>query len=111
MNFLPVLFIGIMFGLAMDYEVFLISRMIEESVKYQFLKSGKWLLIGWLVFLYLFVQYLNCGYFFQTDVMSNAALISEVLLLYFSNRLVSTKYLYLGLAVQVLLIFWLAFFI
>lgn len=41
--------------------------------------------------------------------MSNAALVSEVLLLYFSNRLVSTKYLYLGLAVQVLLIFWLAF--
>lgn len=41
--------------------------------------------------------------------MSNAALVSEVLLLYFSNRLVPTKYLYLGLAVQVLLIFWLAF--
>ncbi len=86
------------------------TNKIEESVKYQFLKLGKWLLIGWLVFLYLFVQYLNCGYFFQTDVMSNAALVSEVLLLYFSNRLVSTKYLYLGLAVQVLLIFWLALF-
>ena len=29
LNFLPVLVIGIMFGLAMDYEVFLISRMKE----------------------------------------------------------------------------------
>lgn len=33
LNFLPVLVIGIMFGLAMDYEVFLVSRMREEYVK------------------------------------------------------------------------------
>lgn len=33
LNFLPVLVIGIMFGLAMDYEVFLVSRMREEYMK------------------------------------------------------------------------------
>ena len=31
-NFLPVLLIGILFGLAMDYQVFLVSRMREEHV-------------------------------------------------------------------------------
>jgi RND superfamily putative drug exporter len=35
-SFLPVLLIGILFGLAMDYEVFLVSRMREN-----FLKTGK----------------------------------------------------------------------
>jgi len=35
-SFLPVLLIGILFGLAMDYEVFLVSRMREN-----FLSSGK----------------------------------------------------------------------
>jgi uncharacterized membrane protein YdfJ with MMPL/SSD domain len=35
-SFLPVLLIGILFGLAMDYEVFLVSRMRE-----QFVKTGK----------------------------------------------------------------------
>ncbi|NUR09255.1 MAG: MMPL family transporter, partial [Nocardioidaceae bacterium] len=30
LSFLPVLLIGILFGLAMDYEVFLVSRMREE---------------------------------------------------------------------------------
>jgi membrane protein YdfJ len=30
LNFLPILTIGILFGLAMDYEVFLVSRMREE---------------------------------------------------------------------------------
>ncbi|MCV3295837.1 MAG: MMPL family transporter [Oenococcus sp.] len=34
LNFLPVLVIGIMFGLAMDYEVFLVSRMREEYAKH-----------------------------------------------------------------------------
>ncbi|MNB75222.1 Membrane protein YdfJ [compost metagenome] len=34
-NFLPILVVGILFGLAMDYEVFLVSRMREE-----FKKSG-----------------------------------------------------------------------
>lgn len=33
LNFLPVLVIGIMFGLAMDYEVFLVSRIREEYMK------------------------------------------------------------------------------
>lgn len=33
LNFLPVLVIGIMFGLAMDYEVFLVSRIREEYLK------------------------------------------------------------------------------
>lgn len=32
LNFLPILTIGILFGLAMDYEVFLVSRMREEYV-------------------------------------------------------------------------------
>jgi RND superfamily putative drug exporter len=32
-SFLPVLLIGILFGLAMDYEVFLVSRMREQFVK------------------------------------------------------------------------------
>src|SRR6201999_947914 len=31
-SFLPVLLIGILFGLAMDYEVFLVSRMRENFV-------------------------------------------------------------------------------
>ena len=31
-SFLPVLLIGILFGLAMDYEVFLVSRMREQFV-------------------------------------------------------------------------------
>ena len=31
-SFLPVLLIGILFGLAMDYEVFLVSRMREAYV-------------------------------------------------------------------------------
>jgi RND superfamily putative drug exporter len=31
-SFLPILLIGILFGLAMDYEVFLVSRMREEFV-------------------------------------------------------------------------------
>ncbi len=31
-SFLPILFMGILFGLAMDYEVFLVSRMREEYV-------------------------------------------------------------------------------
>lgn len=31
-SFLPVLLVGILFGLAMDYEVFLVSRMREEFV-------------------------------------------------------------------------------
>ena len=30
LNFLPILTVGILFGLAMDYEVFLVSRMREE---------------------------------------------------------------------------------
>lgn len=30
MNFLPIMLVGILFGLAMDYEVFLVSRMREE---------------------------------------------------------------------------------
>ncbi len=81
---------------------------IEESVKYQFLKSGKWLLMGWLILLYPFVRYLDCGYFFQADIMPNVALITELVLFYFSDRLVLTKYLYIGLTVQVLLIFGLA---
>ena len=34
-NFLPILLVGVLFGLAMDYEVFLVSRMREE-----FKKSG-----------------------------------------------------------------------
>ena len=33
LSFLPVLLIGILFGLAMDYEVFLVSRMREQFVK------------------------------------------------------------------------------
>ncbi|MBZ1523634.1 MMPL family transporter [Leuconostoc mesenteroides] len=33
LNFLPVLVIGIMFGLAMDYEVFLVSRIREHYLK------------------------------------------------------------------------------
>lgn len=33
LNFLPVLVIGIMFGLAMDYEVFLVSRIREEYLR------------------------------------------------------------------------------
>ena len=32
-SFLPVLLIGILFGLAMDYEVFLVSRMREHYVR------------------------------------------------------------------------------
>lgn len=32
LNFLPILLMGILFGLAMDYEVFLVSRMREEYV-------------------------------------------------------------------------------
>ncbi len=32
MSFLPILLIGILFGLAMDYEVFLVSRMREDFV-------------------------------------------------------------------------------
>src|SRR3712207_4249816 len=32
-SFLPVLLIGILFGLAMDYEVFLVSRMREQFVR------------------------------------------------------------------------------
>lgn len=35
LNFLPIMVVGILFGLAMDYEVFLVSRMREE-----FKKSG-----------------------------------------------------------------------
>ena len=31
-SFLPILLMGILFGLAMDYEVFLVSRMREEYV-------------------------------------------------------------------------------
>jgi RND superfamily putative drug exporter len=34
LSFLPVLMIGILFGLAMDYEVFLVSRMREEFVNH-----------------------------------------------------------------------------
>ncbi len=33
LNFLPVLVVGILFGLAMDYEVFLVSRIHEEYFK------------------------------------------------------------------------------
>jgi RND superfamily putative drug exporter/membrane protein YdfJ len=33
LNFLPVLVVGILFGLAMDYEVFLVSRIREEYLK------------------------------------------------------------------------------
>lgn len=33
MNFLPIFLIGILFGLAMDYEVFLVSRIREEYVR------------------------------------------------------------------------------
>jgi RND superfamily putative drug exporter len=36
LSFLPILLIGILFGLAMDYEVFLVSRMREH-----FLKTGR----------------------------------------------------------------------
>ncbi|MEU8280460.1 MMPL family transporter, partial [Microbispora bryophytorum] len=32
-SFLPILLIGILFGLAMDYEVFLVSRMREDYVR------------------------------------------------------------------------------
>jgi RND superfamily putative drug exporter len=32
-SFLPILLIGILFGLAMDYEVFLVSRMREDFVR------------------------------------------------------------------------------
>jgi uncharacterized membrane protein YdfJ with MMPL/SSD domain len=32
-SFLPILPIGILFGLAMDYEVFLVSRMREHFVR------------------------------------------------------------------------------
>src|SRR6185437_11795286 len=32
-SFLPILLIGILFGLAMDYEVFLVSRMREHFVR------------------------------------------------------------------------------
>ena len=32
LNFLPVLVVGILFGLAMDYEVFLVSRIREEYI-------------------------------------------------------------------------------
>ncbi len=31
-SFLPIILMGILFGLAMDYEVFLVSRMREEYV-------------------------------------------------------------------------------
>ncbi len=82
---------------------------IEESIKYQFLKSGKWLLMGWLIFLCFFTQYLNNGHFFPTNLVSNVVLVSELVLLYFSDYLVSTNYLYLGLSVQIVLIFILAF--
>lgn len=40
LNFLPVLVIGIMFGLAMDYEVFLVSRVREEYMKTQNTKQA-----------------------------------------------------------------------
>lgn len=40
LNFLPVLVIGIMFGLAMDYEVFLVSRMREEYMKHKDTKKA-----------------------------------------------------------------------
>ncbi|MHA8263553.1 MMPL family transporter [Lactobacillaceae bacterium Melli_B3] len=33
LSFLPVIFIGILFGLAMDYEVFMVSRTREEYIK------------------------------------------------------------------------------
>ncbi len=82
---------------------------IEESIKYQFLKSGKWLLMGWLIFLCFFTQYLNNGHFFPTNLVLNVVLVSELVLLYFSDYLVSTNYLYLGLSVQIVLIFILAF--
>ena len=32
MSFLPIILMGVLFGLAMDYEVFLVSRMREEYV-------------------------------------------------------------------------------
>src|SRR5207237_814135 len=32
LSFLPILLVGILFGLAMDYEVFLVTRMREEHV-------------------------------------------------------------------------------
>lgn len=34
LNFLPVLLVGILFGLAMDYEVFLVQRIYEEHLKF-----------------------------------------------------------------------------
>ncbi|WP_337090275.1 MMPL family transporter [Leuconostoc pseudomesenteroides] len=40
LNFLPVLVIGIMFGLAMDYEVFLVSRIREEYMKFHDTKQA-----------------------------------------------------------------------
>jgi uncharacterized membrane protein YdfJ with MMPL/SSD domain len=50
-SFLPVLLVGILFGLAMDYEVFLVSRMresyvhtgkVRESIVTGFGHSGRW---------------------------------------------------------------------
>ena len=40
-SFLPVLLIGILFGLAMDYEVFLVSRMRELEDRGQAARRGR----------------------------------------------------------------------
>lgn len=71
--FLPVITIGILFGLAMDYEVFLMSRVHEEythtrdnmhSLKVGLKESGPVIIAAALIMFSVFI-----GFVFQDDVM------------------------------------------
>ncbi|MDT3995643.1 MMPL family transporter, partial [Mammaliicoccus fleurettii] len=71
--FLPVITIGLLFGLAMDYEVFLMSRIHEEyvrtmnntkSIKVGLKESGPVIVAAALIMFSVFI-----GFVFQDDVM------------------------------------------
>ena len=50
-SFMPIILMGVLFGLAMDYEVFLVSRMREDYVHTRWLEVALQIAIKFLCFL------------------------------------------------------------
>ncbi|WP_157593382.1 MMPL family transporter, partial [Sedimentibacter sp. B4] len=68
-SFLPIIMMGLLFGLAMDYEVFLVSRMREEfvhgnttrSVEDGFVHSAKVVVAAALIMFSVFAFFVPAG--------------------------------------------------
>lgn len=70
LSFLPIFMMGVLFGLAMDYEVFLVARMREEyvhgatakdAVRRGFLGSGKVVIAAALIMFAVFASFIPTG--------------------------------------------------